>query len=46
MLTSRRPPSSAGLTADGTPKIGQFECGFSPDCDRVCNFVTACLSLA
>jgi hypothetical protein len=29
-----------GLTADGAPKVGQFECGFSPDCERVCNFVT------
>jgi hypothetical protein len=29
-----------GLAADGTPRIGQFECGFSPACERVCNFVT------
>jgi len=29
-----------GLKADGTPKIGQFECGFSPDCERVCNFLS------
>lgn len=28
-----------GTTADGTAKLGIFECGFSPDCDRVCNFV-------
>ena len=33
-------PEQCGMTADGTPRIGQFECGFSPDCDRVCNFVT------
>jgi hypothetical protein len=33
-------PEQCGLTADGTAKIGQFECGFSPDCDRVCNFVS------
>ena len=29
-----------GVSADGTAKIGQFECGFSPDCERVCNFVS------
>jgi hypothetical protein len=29
-----------GFSADGAPKIGQFECGFSPDCDRVCNFLS------
>jgi hypothetical protein len=28
-----------GTAADGTAKLGIFECGFSPDCDRVCNFV-------
>ena len=28
-----------GSTPDGTAKMGIFECGFSPDCDRVCNFV-------
>jgi hypothetical protein len=32
-------PEQCGTTADGTPKVGQFECGFSPDCERVCNFV-------
>lgn len=32
-------PEQCGTAADGTPKIGQFECGFSPDCDRVCNFL-------
>ena len=26
-----------GTTPDGTPRMGVFECGFSPDCDRVCN---------
>lgn len=33
-------PEQCGQTADGVAKIGQFECGFSPDCERVCNFVT------
>jgi len=28
-----------GMTPDGAPKVGLFECGFSPDCERVCNFV-------
>jgi hypothetical protein len=28
-----------GVNANGAPKTGQFECGFSPDCDRVCTFV-------
>jgi hypothetical protein len=36
----RAAPEQCGLTADGTPRTGQFECGFSPDCERVCNFVT------
>jgi len=29
-----------GTTPDGKAKIGQFECGFSPDCERVCNFLS------
>ena len=28
-----------GTANDGQPKIAEFECGFSPDCQRVCNFV-------
>jgi hypothetical protein len=28
-----------GVNANGAPKTAQFECGFSPDCDRVCTFV-------
>ena len=32
-------PEQCGTATDGTPKVGQFECGFSPDCERVCNFV-------
>ncbi len=28
-----------GSGVDGSAKYGQFECGFSPDCDRVCNFI-------
>jgi hypothetical protein len=33
-------PEQCGTTPDGAAKIGQFECGFSPDCERVCNFVS------
>lgn len=29
-----------GTTPDGKAKVGQFECGFSPDCERVCNFLS------
>jgi hypothetical protein len=28
-----------GITSDGQPRLGLFECGFSQECDRVCNFV-------
>ena len=28
-----------GTDASGTAKVAQFECGFSPDCNRVCTFV-------
>ena len=28
-----------GTAPDGAPRLGLYECGFSPDCDRVCNFV-------
>ena len=28
-----------GIGADGAANYGQFECGFSPDCERVCNFI-------
>ena len=28
-----------GSTPDGGARMAIFECGFSPDCDRVCNFV-------
>jgi hypothetical protein len=27
------------MTPDGSPRMGMFECGFSQECDRVCNFV-------
>jgi hypothetical protein len=28
-----------GTDANGTARVAQFECGFSPDCDRVCTFL-------
>jgi hypothetical protein len=32
-------PEECGTTPDGTARLGNFECGFSPDCERVCSFV-------
>jgi hypothetical protein len=32
-------PDQCGTTGDGKPLVGEFECGFSQECDRVCNFV-------
>ncbi len=32
-------PDQCGTGADGRPLVGEFECGFSQECDRVCNFV-------
>ena len=28
-----------GVGADGKARLAEFECGFSEDCQRVCNFV-------
>jgi hypothetical protein len=28
-----------GVGADGSGMLAEFECGFSEDCQRVCNFV-------
>jgi hypothetical protein len=32
-------PQQCGSGPDGSARQGVFECGFSPDCERVCNFV-------
>ena len=32
-------PEQCGKTPEGTARMGIFECGFSQECDRVCNFV-------
>jgi len=28
-----------GIGPDGHPKLAEFECGYSEDCQRVCNFM-------
>ena len=38
-LNEQAAAEQCGIGPDGAPKIGQFECGFSPDCQRVCNFL-------
>jgi hypothetical protein len=32
-------PEQCGTGPDGAVRVGLFECGFSQDCERVCNFV-------
>jgi hypothetical protein len=32
-----------GIGPDGNPKLAEFECGYSEDCQRVCNF-TRCVT--
>jgi hypothetical protein len=34
-----RAGDQCGVGPDGNPKVAEFECGFSEDCQRVCNFV-------
>ncbi|HTS52018.1 MAG TPA: hypothetical protein VMH26_01990 [Burkholderiales bacterium] len=34
-----RAADQCGVGPDGNPKLAEFECGFSEDCKRVCNFV-------
>jgi len=29
-----------GVSADGKARVGVFECGRSPQCDPVCNFIS------
>ena len=31
--------AQCGMGVDGKARSGEFECGFSEDCHRVCNFV-------
>ena len=32
-----------GVDPDGNPKVAEFECGYSEDCQRVCHF-TRCMT--
>lgn len=34
-----RAADHCGVGPDGNPNLAEFECGFSEDCKRVCNFV-------
>ncbi len=37
---NQRPAAQeCGIDDAGQARIGLFECGFSPDCERICNFV-------
>ena len=39
-LNSKPAPEQCGLDAAGKPITGLFECGYSEDCERVCNFLS------
>jgi hypothetical protein len=36
----RAAQEQCGVTADGKARVGVFECGRSPQCDPVCNFIS------
>ncbi len=38
-LNQKPAPDQCGVDDSGQPVIGLFECGFSEDCERVCNFL-------
>jgi hypothetical protein len=38
-LNQKPAPEQCGVDAAGDPLLGLFECGFSEDCERVCNFL-------
>ncbi|NIO42739.1 MAG: hypothetical protein GTO41_22880 [Burkholderiales bacterium] len=38
-LNQKPAPEQCGLDASGEAIIGLFECGFSQDCERVCNLL-------
>ncbi len=38
-LNQRPAAQQCGSDETGNPKVGLFECGFSEDCQRVCNFL-------
>jgi len=39
-LNSRPAAEQCGLDDAGKPVTGLFECGYSEDCERVCNFLS------
>lgn len=38
-LNQKPAPDQCGVDAAGRPLLGLFECGYSEDCERVCNFL-------
>ncbi|KPK35434.1 MAG: hypothetical protein AMJ66_01240 [Betaproteobacteria bacterium SG8_40] len=38
-LNQKPAPEQCGVDAAGKPLTGLFECGYSEDCERVCNFL-------
>ena len=38
-LNQKPAPDQCGVDDEGKPLLGLFECGFSEDCERVCNFL-------
>ena len=39
-LNQRPASTECGIDDAGQPRAGLFECGYSPDCERVCNFLS------
>lgn len=38
-LNQKPAAEQCGVDASGNPLLGLFECGYSEDCERVCNFL-------
>ena len=38
-LNEKPAPDQCGVDSAGDPLLGLYECGFSEDCERVCNFL-------
>jgi len=38
-LNNMPAPDQCGTDASGEPLVGLFQCGYSEDCQRVCNFL-------
>ena len=39
-LNQRPASTECGIDDAGKPRTGLFECGYSPDCERICNFLS------